>query len=208
MIVNILGRLPAPSPVRFSLFRKIWGWLNQRRSGQSAYQVATVSWSIDNLRAACERKHIRYEESSVYENLRGVVVRYGRTSIISVKASLPEQEKIAVLAHELAHVALQHTQSRPQYLLPSSDDSHPFAHDPEKEQQAQIWAAHLLVRAEVFERLLRESRTAHRVENDALQEAIRRTADALNIPASTVKLWTETRSWVFPESPKSWLDHA
>ncbi len=178
-----------------------------RNTERSRARVTPVKWTLADLRAACERKRIRYEETPVYENLRGVVVSYGRTSIISVKQTLPEREKIAVLAHELAHIALEHTHDRPQYMLPSmgDDGSQSFDHDPEKEHQAQIWAAHLLVQPEVFDQLLSDAQASGASKSHALRLAAEQTASALNIPLNMVKLWTQTRDWPFQETPRAWL---
>ena len=202
MLLNIFWRMRAPQRARIKPLRLTW-----IRIDRALRKATPARYSVADLRAACAVKQIRYEETPVYDKLRGVVVRYARTSIISIKESLPEPEKLVVLAHELGHVALDHTQSSSSFLLPPPDESRPFAHNPEIEQQARVWAAHLLVRSEVFERFLREAKVTSRDEKLALRAAIRQTASALNVPTTTVKLWTETRDWSFPEAPRSWLMH-
>lgn len=171
-----------------------------------------TTWSISALKAVCQRKNIEYEETNAYSNLRGVVVSCGQSSIISVRASLPEAEKIFVIAHELAHIALGHTQPAAMGFLREVRSLEAHAHqDPirdEKEQEANIWAAHLLVRPEVYERCLQEAREKREDEAAIQRSAIECTAALLKIPAYAVELWLSSRevAALFPEEPLQWLE--
>lgn len=172
-----------------------------------------TTWSISVLEAICQRKNIEYEETDAYTNLRGVVVSCGQSSIISIRASLPEVEKIFVIAHELAHIALGHTQPASMgflreeriLALPSHQDPVKEA----KEQEANTWAAHLLVRPEVYEQCVQEARGTAHDEASIQQYAVERTAAMLKIPAYAVELWLASREVAqhFPEDPRQWLEH-
>ena len=171
-----------------------------------------TNWSISALEAICQQKNIEYEETNAYTNLRGVVVSCGQSAIISVRASLSEAEKIFVVAHELAHIALGHTAPASMGSLGEARSLEVPSHDPEKEakeQQANRWAAHLLVRPEVYERCAQEARGLSHDEAGIQQYAIERTASLLKIPAYAVELWLASREALqhFPEEPLQWLEH-
>jgi Zn-dependent peptidase ImmA (M78 family) len=188
-----------------SLLHPRRAFLRSRVKATQARVETPSGWSIDKLRAVCDLKRIRYEETEVYENLRGVVVTYGHTSIISIKESLSEREKIGVLAHELAHVALGHTWHAAGYLLVPKDGSLPFYRDPEQERDAHIWAAHLLVQPEVFRQKMRNAQASGSTGLPATESAIHETAEELNIPEAVVDQWVKTQDWRFGEDPKAWL---
>ena len=169
-----------------------------------------TTWTISALKAICERKNIECEQTDAFTNLRGVVVSCGQSSIISIRASLSEAEKIFVIAHELAHIALGHTQPASMGSLREARSlAQPSDEKEAKEQEANNWAAHLLVRPEVYERCVQEARRLSRDEKAIKQYAIDRTASLLKIPAYAVEIWLASREAVllFPEDPFQWLEH-
>lgn len=165
---------------------------------------ARSATTMNDLVAACSRWDIDYEESQVFIHLRGVVVTCGRSSVISVRASLPKADKLFTLAHELGHVALGHTATSTfEYQFEPGDASLPPGD--EKDREASVWAAHLLVRPEVFEAALREAQAEYHNGTRARTEAIARTAQRLGIPLYAVNLWLETKDQTFIEEPSAWL---
>jgi hypothetical protein len=79
--------------------------------------------------------------------------------------------------------------------------------DEEKELEASVWAAHLLVRPEVFEENLEAALQAtNGNQEEAIAHAIEEAANALNIPAETVALWVEHRDATFAVDPLEWLE--
>jgi IrrE N-terminal-like domain len=153
---------------------------------------------------ACVRKDIDYEESKVFTHLRGVVVTCGRSSVISVRASLSEADKKFTLAHELGHVALGHTSASAFEYQIETHDMLKLPSD-EKDHDASIWAAHLLVDPEAYDACLSEAQVEFGDSDLAYSTAIVNTAQSLGIPAYAVELWLETRDRVFSEDPKAWL---
>lgn len=172
--------------------------------GRSGYKTMAqphpFAWSVQRLVDACERKAIDYEERPGYENLLGVVITVAGSHLISIKATQADPDKIFAIAHELAHVALKHPLEGGfiHYLRKSDDGAISLYQDAALEQAAHVWAAHLLVRPEVYELALREAL-------DDEEEAMRLTAERLNIPRGVVRLWRDHRDWRFPEEPIAWL---
>lgn len=168
--------------------------------------VTTHGWSVRLLAKVCGRSHIWYKETPVYTTLLGVSVTCGGTSTISVKSSLSEPEKIAVIAHELGHIALGHTQvSRTEFLRDPRNAEIPVSNDRERELEASIWAAHLLVRLEVYQRYFAAWKDAGCSEDDAAAHAEEDCANALNIPRGVVQLWAQHRHHEFDVEPRTWL---
>src|SRR5689334_3388002 len=113
--------------------------------------VTPHGWSVRLLAKVCGRSNIWYKETPVYTTLLGVAITCGGTSTISVRSSLSEPEKIAVIAHELGHIALGHTRiSHTEFLRDPRNARIPVSDDEGSELEASIWAAHLLVRPEVY----------------------------------------------------------
>lgn len=172
--------------------------------------IDDMPWSISALVAACTRKGIHYQESSVLSSFRGVIVTSGSTSRISIRAGLQESEKIAAVAHELAHRALGH--NRAFEFLWEGTPADESAIDKAHEADAAIWAAHLLMDSKVktWERNLAEAITnTHKrsFQPAAIEhKAAQLTAIALNIPLSTVECWLRTRGHSYQESPQAWLE--
>jgi Zn-dependent peptidase ImmA (M78 family) len=161
-------------------------------------------WALTELTDGCERKGYYYQESHVFTNIKGVVVRYGGTTIICLKAALPQREKIATLAHELGHCALDHTcESSDTVTL--FEDGLAVIQDPQREHECDIWAAHLLVSPFAFDEILRGTTATTRNQQSAIEDAICVTAHRLNVPSEVVSLWYETRNRCFIPLPLSWL---
>lgn len=167
------------------------------------------AWSVEKLRESCSRKHIYYREAQAFSTLHGVVVSCGNTLIISIRAELPAPLKIAALAHELAHVYLGHvTGAKPNALRMTQGMLLAFLQDADKEHLANVWAAHLLVEPSVFQSCLDATGAGSDPDERALEAAVTKTVQLLNIPPEVVKLWWVTRSAVFPEAPSKWLQQA
>lgn len=159
-------------------------------------------WSIALLVQACFHKHIGYEESEELVNLKSVTVRYKDTYLMCVRADLPEHHKVVAIAHELAHCALGHT------VNPTEFQRYPtflFVQDPEREHEAQIWAAHLLVMEDVYDEEYRGGLLLSQSHTAAERDATAITARRLGIPQETVALWVQHRTTTFPVSPREWL---
>lgn len=77
-----------------------------------------------------------------------------------------------------------------------------------EEREANIWAAHLLVRGEVFNAFLNELRAEGVDAEPASQVAAVRTANKLNIPPEVVACWVYNYEWRFPEPPLKWLERS
>lgn len=165
-------------------------------------------WSVQRLVAAGRQRNIWYKETRAFTTLLGIVVSSGESSLIDVKAELSEREKISTIAHELGHIYLGHTHETPLKLLRAmSDLPILYPEDPEKELEASVWAAHLLVRPEVYHAHLEAAlRTTGGDQEEAVAKAIRETANTLNIPAETVALWIEHRNATFEVDPLEWLE--
>jgi Zn-dependent peptidase ImmA (M78 family) len=165
--------------------------------------------SLEALVEACRRKRISFEETDQFTVLEGAVVTCGSTSIISVRASLPEPDKRFALAHELAHIALGHGQSAvARYLWGKSTVPAAFQHDRQQEHDANVWAAHLLVQPEVFERNLRVAGSSIWSGRRAVARAVKLTAKHSKVPEHVVRLWLDNRHVTFPEVPTTWLERS
>lgn len=174
--------------------------------GSGDRTVAPRGWSVQLLARVCRRSNIWYKETPVYTTLLGVTVTCGQTSTISVQSSLSESDKIATIAHELGHIALGHTQvSHAEFLRNPRDVRLPVIDDEHRELEASIWAAHLLVRPEVYERYLDVLKGAGWSEDDAAMRAEEQCASALNIPRDVVRLWAQHRYHEFDVEPRAWL---
>jgi Zn-dependent peptidase ImmA (M78 family) len=159
-------------------------------------------WNVKQLLQACSLKGISYEESGKLVNLLSVTVRFKDTYTICVRADLPEPRKVVAIAHELAHCALGHT------IHPAQSQRFPsflFVQDPEREHEARIWAAHLLVSAEVYDEEYRSALMLTQSPFKAHQDATIVTARRLGIPPETVTMWVEHRTVAFPIAPSMWL---
>lgn len=176
----------------------------RQKAGQRAMVPQSYTWSVKVLKEACEKRGIEYEESEAFSALRGVVVRCGKTIIMSVRASLEDQEKIFTIAHELAHLALNYLPSDPVVYLRDSDAAPRLIQNKEKEQEVDIWAAHFLVRPEVYEQCLKEAEALFPPER-AVEEALARAAHRLNIPVRVVGLWLRSRDKYFAVAPRAWF---
>lgn len=176
----------------------------RQKAGQRAMIPQSYTWSVQALKEACEKRGIECEESEAFSALRGVVVRCGKTIIMSVRASLEEQEKIFTIAHELAHLALNYLPSDPVVYLRESDAAPRLIQNKEKEQEIDVWAAHFLVRPEVYEKCVQEAEALFPPEQ-AAEEALARAAHRLNIPVQVVGLWLRSRDKHFAVAPRVWF---
>lgn len=77
-----------------------------------------------------------------------------------------------------------------------------------EEREANIWAAHLLVRGEVFNAFLNELRAEGIDAESASKVAAVRTANRLNIPQEMVECWVYNYEWQFSEPPLRWLERS
>jgi hypothetical protein len=168
---------------------------------------ASIRWSVGKLVAASRQRDIWYKETREFTTLLGVVVSCGESSLIDVKADLDERQKINTIAHELGHVALGHTREEPiRPLRALRDLPGSYSDDTEKELEASVWAAHLLVRPEVYEANLEAALQATGGDQgEAVARAVQGTSDELNIPTDTVALWIEHRDATFAVDPLEWL---
>jgi|SRR5690348_382961 len=180
---------------------------------QKATGLKSYAWSVGILTSACEGTGIDYRESQAFSSLRGVVVRCGETLIISVRADLPEPLKITALAHELGHVARGHLyHPAPVWARETNRMFVSFVQGNEKEREADVWAAHLLVRPEVYEQYLHNACARALAEERAeigiealVDEAVAQTSAYLNIPVEVVALWHQTRDAALSEAAQTWL---
>jgi hypothetical protein len=184
---------------------------------------AAERWTLDGLRQACERKQIVYKENPLYHTIRGLVVTCGQTAIISLRASLPEREKIFACAQQLGLLALSRTPSTARLEAPNRTsqlmgrryvgDWVTMPHEDERAEAAlhkesEIWAAHLLM-----DRLLVTAQAATDAgirqvavaESETYNHTTERIAETLNIPPQSVALWLETQAHVFRVPPPAWL---
>ncbi|HEY7350204.1 MAG TPA: ImmA/IrrE family metallo-endopeptidase [Ktedonobacterales bacterium] len=181
--------------------------VKQQIAVQNVGVPQSYAWSAQALAEACRNRGIEYEESVAFSSLRGVVVRCGKTIIMSVRASLEEREKIFTIGHELAHLALNYMPSDPIIYLKDTQSTPHILQDSQKEMEADVWAAHLLVFPEVYEQALEEAGARYPTEQaqQVQKEAIIYTANRLNIPVQVVDLWLRHRDWPFSEAPQVWF---
>lgn len=164
------------------------------------------SRSLEELIKTCQHKHIWYTESSVFTTLRGIAVTCGGTSVIKVSDRLDDAEKLVTFAHEIAHVVLGHTKHTSiSYLRDRNPHRVHLLDDADKEREATIWAAHLLVAPDVYRQSLDEAHTRGFWGSDALEQAMRETAARLGITKEVVRVWVEHQDYTFPVSPAQWL---
>jgi IrrE N-terminal-like domain len=154
------------------------------------------AWTLALLVAACQRKHIIYEESPELTALRGVVATCGQTVLVRVSAKLPLAERLVTLAHELGHVALGHRRG---VSGPGSVSALLQPSDQAQELAANIWAAHLLVRPDIYD----AARARYRGDKT---RAVAETAEQLQIPVRIVRLWLKYRAEHLPEDPSVWME--
>jgi len=163
-------------------------------------------WPILALREACQIKQVDYEETPEFVALRGAVVTCGQTAIISVSSSLKDDEKRLTLAHELGHIALGHIRGVPApYLWEGQDAPLSLTQDKDREREADIWAAHLLVEPEVYAENLQHVQEFEQDSTRAAVQAMRQTARQVRLPVRIIKLWLKTRDCPFEETPTTWL---
>jgi Zn-dependent peptidase ImmA (M78 family) len=190
--------------------------LADQEAEQEAIRPQLQAWSLARLEAACVQKRIHFRESPSMSVHHGIAARRGETVTISIQAALPEPLKVAALAHELGHIYLGHTRSpETGYRRAFRGMTLSIVQDANKEQAADIWAAHLLVYPEVFQWNWELALELPVVWDEVgvsdsgvvLALAIARTSQVLNIPPEMVALWWRTREIVFPEAPRDWLEH-
>lgn len=177
-----------------------------KSQNQDGTHATYPGWSVRLLASICERSNIWYKETSAFTTLLGVAITCGQTSTISVRTSLSESEKIATIAHELGHIALGHTRaSHMEFHRDLHTPQIPLVDDKTRELEASIWAAHLLVRPDVFHRYFAAWKDAGCNDEVATMHAEEEAATALNIPRDVVQLWVRHRHHVFAVEPKTWL---
>lgn len=165
-------------------------------------------WTLDSLASMCQRKGVVFRESTAFTSLNAVLVRCGTSVSISVRASLPTREKIFVLAHELGHLALDHASTS------SGSDSSSIPHVNEdldasvlgnREQEADIWAAHMLVKPELVAGQMRNSSSRNLDDGVSETQIAKQIGILLNVPARAVLQWLHHRDHEFEIAPYAWL---
>jgi len=192
-------------------------------------------WSLSALQAACARLQIQMEDAHYLSSLSGMSAVAGGTILISVRANLPEREKLVVLARELAHLALGHVPSalptsrvvRRGQVLPRGGQrslSHPrlaigagspkAAHDDiaAAHDEAEAWAAQLLITRQALPAAAHPP-LAHPHPWDSRSSAsgeldarfVREMARRLHLPSKVVARWLGYEGWAFEPGPNAWL---
>jgi len=165
----------------------------ESRSEQNSPQP----WSLEVMKAAVTRKGISYDEDTVWNAIGGITIAQDEEAIMSIKADLDIPKKIRVIAHELGHLALEGHQNS----FPEGDSNSllfdMIEPDPQIELDIDIWASHLLIDRDLFERYFQES--------SDIDETIEKTAVAVNISPDIVRIWYEHRDATFDEDPKDWF---
>jgi Zn-dependent peptidase ImmA (M78 family) len=165
-----------------------------------------TKWTFAQVAEICQRKQIIFRPSSNLQTIRGFTVQYQEVVIISVRTSLAPNEQVTTFGHELGHYALGHTVSTAEGK--ARDGFVTFQRDPQKEEAARIWAAHLFIDPSLYEDILRGTRVTTRTEEMARSDAAILTARALGIVPEVVTLWERTRDTLFEEHPREWILHS
>lgn len=175
---------------------------------QEAKPVSAL-WTLESLVEACQRIGIDYEETANLSFLQGFAVSCGQTYRICVRASLPRDELLFTLAHELGHIALgcMYTTTIGE-MLDWLGTSLAAFQDHDLEGSAHVWAAHLLVSPEVFARCHAEARghLAGAHEAAILASAMQRTAERLGVPKQAVEIWYAHQNEIPTPAPNDWLN--
>lgn len=176
---------------------------------QRGTEPSRVPWTLEGLVEACRRKGIDYEETPNLRCLQGFAVSCGSTFLISVRASLPPDEKLYTLAHELGHIALDRMYATTiGEVLDWLDPSFAAFQDAGLEDSVHLWAAHLLVSPEVFawyDADVRARMGGSRPE-EILTSAMQRTAEHLGIPRHAVEIWHAHQNEIPTPAPNTWLN--
>jgi hypothetical protein len=190
-------------------------------------------WTVKALIEVCKRKGIVYQETDAFSTLNGIVVQCGSAVTIKVRKSLADPCKVAVIAHELGHLALGHTQyQRTRRWDPrlgvnvelqatgttlgateneatdqeggqDSAETGDMGH--REEVEADVWAAYALVHPEVFQQHLNVLRADGNDDETACHGAAANVAHDLHLPWHVIERRLYYDDWQFPEPPYKWL---
>jgi hypothetical protein len=167
------------------------------------------AWTIVHFESVLASRDIEFTVSPDLSSVEGLVIQCGETQVLIVQAALSEQKKIAAVAHELGHIALGDMSierfSHHGFRRTTSGALVGILQDVGREHLADMWAAHLLVRPYVYEWCLEQAQWRFPGNKSRIaSEAIKLTADSLNIPDYVVSLWLQTRAREFSLSPYEW----
>lgn len=159
-------------------------------------------WKLEHMYAVARRKHVRLWETDAMVSesgvpaLHGLTVSLGDRAVVAVSELLAEPDRVAVVAHELGHLALGHLSTR---ILPKNPAVGRITgdHNAELEHSVDIWAAHALVDEGVYDALI--------AGGMAPDDALDHTAAALALPEHVLATWAANREIEFDMDPKDWL---